>query len=240
METKLIVRILLVFLLLFEGGCFVFIPGSVIDAVSDGITGDEGEHCVAAHAKVGDVVSLPGNGRGTIVSLSGKSMRCKDSSTPIRAELSFGTSVMPKQQIDYSQSGGPAPTDNTVIPGGDKEFEFLHTQEEISPNEDEDAATEPAVTIMSKKQRLVELKQLFDEGLISESEYQKARESILDIEPKENTAGLGTVTDKEPVQKIGNSSAPEQNRSCEINGTKYRLSKTTCESSGGYFIESTE
>ena len=58
-------------------------------------------------------------------------------------------------------------------------------EEEISSSEGEgDDATESAVTTISKKQRLVELKQLFDEGLISESEYQKARESVLDIEPK--------------------------------------------------------
>ena len=45
-----------------------------------------------------------------------------------------------------------------------------------------DDGTGSAVGTMGTKQRLVELKQLFDEGLISESEYQKARESILKIE----------------------------------------------------------
>jgi hypothetical protein len=36
-------------------GCFfVFIPGSLIQQVSDGITGAEGEHCVSRVAKVGD------------------------------------------------------------------------------------------------------------------------------------------------------------------------------------------
>ncbi len=35
---------------------------------------------------------------------------------------------------------------------------------------------------MSTRDRLVELKELFDEGLISESEYEEARESILNIE----------------------------------------------------------
>lgn len=44
-----------------------------------------------------------------------------------------------------------------------------------------DAGTGTAVGAMSTKQRLVELKQLFDEALISESEYEKARESLLDI-----------------------------------------------------------
>lgn len=47
--------------------------------------------------------------------------------------------------------------------------------------EEGDDGTGSAVGAMSTKQSLVELKQLFDEGLISESEYQKARESILDI-----------------------------------------------------------
>ena len=185
MKFKMISYVVLILLFLPISGCFVYIPGSVISAVSDGITGDEGEHCVAATAKIGDAVSLPGGGRGTVVSLSGNSIRCKDNSIPIRARLSFEPGLTPNQQVDYSQLDGPTPTDNTVIPGGDKEFEFLHMQEEISSSESEgDDATESAVTTISKKQRLVELKQLFDEGLISESEYQKARESVLDIEPK--------------------------------------------------------
>ncbi len=96
--NKSLLSIVLGYSLLIISGCwFVYIPGSVIEAVSDGITGDEGEHCVAANAKVGDIISLPGGGRGTIVSLSGKSMRCKDSRIPIRALLEFA---------EYKSGGG--------------------------------------------------------------------------------------------------------------------------------------
>lgn len=40
-------------------GCFVFfIPGSVVGAVSDTLTGSKGEHCVSRAAKVGDTIKL--------------------------------------------------------------------------------------------------------------------------------------------------------------------------------------
>ena len=71
-------------------GCwFVFIPGSVIQAVTDGITGAEGAHCVSAGARVGDTVSMPGGGRATVKSVSGTSVRCSDPSVPIRALLTY-------------------------------------------------------------------------------------------------------------------------------------------------------
>ena len=68
-------------------GCIIFIPGSLINATSDAITGAEGEHCVGRGAKVGDRIRLPGGGFGTVKSLSGTSVRCSQSSTPIRAAL---------------------------------------------------------------------------------------------------------------------------------------------------------
>lgn len=68
-------------------GCLVVIPGKAIEAVSDGITGAEGAHCVAAHAKVGDRVKMPYNGMGVIKSLSGTSIRCTDAEKPIRAMI---------------------------------------------------------------------------------------------------------------------------------------------------------
>ncbi len=67
-------------------GCFVYIPGSVIDATSDAITGSEGENCVNTAAKVGDLVKTS-SGTMTVVSLSGTSSRCKDPNLPIRAKL---------------------------------------------------------------------------------------------------------------------------------------------------------
>ena len=70
------------------GGCFfVFIPGSLIQKASDGITGAEGEHCVVRLAKVGDKVLMPGGTQGEIKSLSGESSRCRDPERPIRARI---------------------------------------------------------------------------------------------------------------------------------------------------------
>ena len=69
-------------------GCFfVFIPGSVMQKVSDGITGAEGEHCVSRAAKVGDKIRLPDGKTATVQSLSGTSVRCTNESMPIRAAL---------------------------------------------------------------------------------------------------------------------------------------------------------
>ena len=69
-------------------GCFfVFIPGSLLQKVSDGITGAEGEHCVGRSAKVGDKIRLADGKVGTVQSLSGSSTRCASESLPIRAAL---------------------------------------------------------------------------------------------------------------------------------------------------------
>lgn len=77
-------------ILLALSGCwFVFIPGSVTSAVSDSITGAEGNHCVGANAKVGDMIRLPGGGKARVKSLSGTSIRCQKPELPIRAMLVF-------------------------------------------------------------------------------------------------------------------------------------------------------
>lgn len=78
--------IALAMLLPLSGCWFVFIPGTLIQAAADGITGAEGEHCVSRAAKVGDRITVPG-GTGEIKSLSGESMRCKDPNRPIRARI---------------------------------------------------------------------------------------------------------------------------------------------------------
>jgi hypothetical protein len=71
-------------------GCwFVFIPGSMIQAIGDGITGDKGDNCVGPNAKAGDRVRTPGGGGATIVSVHGTSMRCQKPELPIRALLAF-------------------------------------------------------------------------------------------------------------------------------------------------------
>lgn len=70
------------------GGCFFFfVPGSLIQKASDGITGAEGDHCVSSSAKVGDRTSMPFGGSGEIKSLSGTSVRCTDPQRPIRARI---------------------------------------------------------------------------------------------------------------------------------------------------------
>lgn len=71
-------------------GCFIFIPGSVVGAVSDAITGDKGEHCVARGTKIGDRIRLTHNRVGTVQFVSETpSSRCRDPMLPMRAALSF-------------------------------------------------------------------------------------------------------------------------------------------------------
>lgn len=65
-------------------GC-IYIPGSVIGAVSDAATGHEGEHCVGVSAKVGQRITLPDGNVAEIKSISGASVRCKNPEMPSRA-----------------------------------------------------------------------------------------------------------------------------------------------------------
>lgn len=78
-------------LLLLSGCWFVYIPGSAISAISDSLTGAEGNHCVSEVAKVGDTISVPTSAGGTrtysVKSLSGTSGRCTNPQYPIRALL---------------------------------------------------------------------------------------------------------------------------------------------------------
>ena len=66
-------------------GCLIFIPGSVVGAISDSVTGDEGAHCVSSSTFVGQRVNMPYGGSGVIKSISGRSIRCKDPANPFRA-----------------------------------------------------------------------------------------------------------------------------------------------------------
>lgn len=79
--------ILLCSVLLLHGCFFVFIPPGVINAMSDGISGAEGEHCVSSRTKVGDLVRGPDGGMWKVQSLSGTSSRCSNPTIPIRAKL---------------------------------------------------------------------------------------------------------------------------------------------------------
>lgn len=69
-----------------QGCWFVFIPGSVMNAAGDAITGAEGKHCVATNAKVGDRITISGQNY-TVKSLSGTSSRCEQAIYPVRALL---------------------------------------------------------------------------------------------------------------------------------------------------------
>lgn len=72
-----------------QGCLFVYIPGSVIDGVSDKLSGARGAYCVPGSAAVGDRINVAGVGQGTITSLSGTSYRCQEPHRPIRADITF-------------------------------------------------------------------------------------------------------------------------------------------------------
>jgi hypothetical protein len=70
-------------------GCLVFIPGQAIDAVADAATGNEGQNCVPAIAKVGDRIKLADGRIGKVAKLEGTTSRCTDPAHPVRALLTF-------------------------------------------------------------------------------------------------------------------------------------------------------
>lgn len=72
--------------MLLSGCWFVYIPGSVISAVGDTLTGSFGESCIGPHVKVGDRVNMPAGGQGKVSRISGPHSRCSGA-TPIRAEV---------------------------------------------------------------------------------------------------------------------------------------------------------
>ena len=75
-------------------GCWmVFIPGSLVQKATDAVTGAEGEHCVRADIKPGESIRLTSGGTGTVVSVSGKSMKCTAAVYPIRALVAVDTGV---------------------------------------------------------------------------------------------------------------------------------------------------
>src|SRR5690349_21588412 len=82
---------------------FFFLPGSVTSKIGDAITGAEGENCVKAIAKVGDVLTSPSGNTATIKTLSGTSSRCRDPNLPIRALLTFNYSFSSKAGMDVPE-----------------------------------------------------------------------------------------------------------------------------------------
>jgi hypothetical protein len=84
-------------------GCFIFIPGSVVGAVTDAVTGDRGEHCVPRGTQVGHRINLGFNRIGVVEYVSSTpSSRCRDPLMPMRAALALA----PGMTMDQP---GPAP-----------------------------------------------------------------------------------------------------------------------------------
>jgi hypothetical protein len=80
-----------------------YLPGSLTGAIADAITGDEGHHCVARSAKVGDRIKTS-TGLGIVKSLSGESSRCSTNlNNPIRALLTPADD-QPAQTTNISES----------------------------------------------------------------------------------------------------------------------------------------
>ena len=89
---------------------FFYLPGSVTGAISDKVTGAEGDNCVGPYAKVGDRIAVPGKGTGVIKSLSGTSVRCTTSEYPIRALLDFAASAEPVPRVETAvPNNSPTP-----------------------------------------------------------------------------------------------------------------------------------
>lgn len=70
-------------------GCFAVIPipGPVMDAGHDTLTGERGNNCIPDTLKVGDHIRLPNGSMGTITEISGRSTRCVEPGLPIRATI---------------------------------------------------------------------------------------------------------------------------------------------------------
>lgn len=86
---------------LLQGCWFIFIPGPVIDAAADVVTGDEGDHCVSSASQVGDSIQLPDGQTYIVQSISGRSWRrCKNKLHPVRAFLVPPNLYKPPTQID--------------------------------------------------------------------------------------------------------------------------------------------
>lgn len=70
-------------------GCFIFIPGAVIDKGADLVTGQKGDHCVSTQAKVGDHIMLSGKNATIMELMVGTSRRCLNPQYPVRAAVRF-------------------------------------------------------------------------------------------------------------------------------------------------------
>lgn len=81
---------------------FFFLPGSAIDRIGDTVTGEKGNKCITATAKIGDEVRFHDGTTGIVAAIDGPSVRCPLEHIPIRATVVFGrpdAAVSASQQI---------------------------------------------------------------------------------------------------------------------------------------------
>jgi len=81
------ISLILTVTLMLQGCFFIFIPGSVIDATTDAVTGEFGNMCIGTAAVVGSKITLPDGKLGTVQKISGTSSRCTQTTMPIRATV---------------------------------------------------------------------------------------------------------------------------------------------------------
>jgi hypothetical protein len=82
-------RYLVLLAALAGSSCAVYVPGSVVGAAEDALTGNRGRHCVPSIAKIGDRILVPDGRVGVVEKLEGETPRCRDPGHPVRAILAF-------------------------------------------------------------------------------------------------------------------------------------------------------
>lgn len=71
-------------------GCWaVFIPGSVVGATTDALTGNHGQNCITRGSQAGDRIKMNDGRIAVVEKVEGASSRCSDPNYPVRAVLSF-------------------------------------------------------------------------------------------------------------------------------------------------------
>lgn len=181
---------------------FFFLPGSVTSSISDAITGDKGENCVGANAKVGDTVRMPDGSYGTIKSLSGNSSRCT-SKLPVRALIEVANSSQPTAfapTINKVSIDSPTPVTQILLPDGTWGEPSPPSQFSDGTRADSDAplATNPSSTVAeipapvessppatlptqseSVASKLRALNALYKEGVINKKDFETKKQEIL-------------------------------------------------------------
>lgn len=87
---------------------FFFIPGSVVQATGDAISGAKGNMCVKEGLEIGHIFTSPNGNTAKVLSLSGTSSICKNPAQPIRAEIEFTYSFASKAGIELPDDFKPS------------------------------------------------------------------------------------------------------------------------------------